>query len=79
MTLVRRIVGGRYRNQCDRGPGGCGVGSTAWWVLRLQPAGSPRKPGPAMADFKDLVSRIDAEFSALGEKHKKAQAEQVSR
>lgn len=30
-----------------------------------------------MADIKDLVSRIDAEFSALGEKHKKAQAEQV--
>jgi YHS domain-containing protein len=30
-----------------------------------------------MADIKDLVSRVDAEFSALGEKHKKAQAEQV--
>jgi hypothetical protein len=30
-----------------------------------------------MADVKDLVSRIDAEFAALGEKHKNAQAEQV--
>ena len=30
-----------------------------------------------MADIKDLVGRIDAEFAALGEKHKKAQAEQV--
>jgi YHS domain-containing protein len=30
-----------------------------------------------MADVKDLIGRIDAEFSALGEKHKKAQAEQV--
>jgi YHS domain-containing protein len=30
-----------------------------------------------MADVKDLVSRVNAEFSALGEKHKKAQAEQI--
>ena len=30
-----------------------------------------------MADIKDLVSRVDAEFSALKEKHQKTQAEQV--
>jgi hypothetical protein len=30
-----------------------------------------------MPDIKSLVSRVDAEFSALREKHQKAQAEQV--
>ena len=30
-----------------------------------------------MADIKGLVSRVDAELWALGEKHRKAQAEQV--
>jgi YHS domain-containing protein len=38
---------------------------------------SPRKGGVAMPDVNDLAGRIDAEFAALEQKHRKIQVEQV--
>ena len=43
----------------------------------MLPGGRQEQGRPATADIKGLVSRVDAELWALGEKHRKAQAEQV--